>query len=134
MRATQVSAFLENRPGRLLYLLNILADAKVNLVAHNIVDASDFGIVHMLVDDPSRALDAVRAAGLTCSSTEVLQAEVPNKPGAFVNQVLKPLADAGVNIEYSYAYSSASADSAMIVLKVNDVVAGEKALAKTPAA
>jgi hypothetical protein len=128
MLVTQVSAFLENRPGRLLYLLNVLAEAEVNLVAHNIVDASDFGIVHMLVDDPKRASEAIRGAGITCTSTAVLQVEVPNKPGAFVDQVLKPLAEAGVNIEYSYAYSSTCSDQAVIVLKVDDVEAGERVL------
>lgn len=128
MRVTQVSAFLENRPGRLLYLLNILAEAQVNLIAHNIVDASDFGIVHMLVSDPQRALEAIRAAGLTCSSTTVLSLEVPDKPGAFVEQVLKPLAEAGINIEYSYAYSAPSTGKANIVIKVDDLERAEKAL------
>lgn len=129
MRVTQVSAFLENRPGRLLYLLNILAEAQVNLIAHNIVDASDFGIVHMLVSDPQRALEAIRAAGLTCSSTAVLSLEIPDKPGAFVEQVLKPLAEAGINnIEYSYAYSAPSTGKANIVIKVDDIDRGERVL------
>ena len=129
MKVTQISAFLENRPGRLLYLLNILAEAKVNLVAHNIVDASDFGIVHMLVDEPRRALEAIRAAGLTCAATTVLALAVPDQPGAFVDQVLKPLAEAGVNIEYSYAYSAPGTGKAHVVIKVDDLERGEKALA-----
>ena len=129
MRVTQVSAFLENRPGRLLYLLNILAEANVNLIAHNIVDASDFGIVHMLVSDPQRALEAIRAAGLTCSTTVVLSLGIPDKPGAFVERVLKPLAEAGINIEYSYAYSAPSTGKANIVIKIDDVEHGEKVLA-----
>ena len=59
MKVTQVSAFLENRPGRLLFLLNVLADAGVNIVAHNIVDASDF-IVHLIVKDAEQALQVLR--------------------------------------------------------------------------
>jgi len=128
MRMTQVSAFLENRPGRLLHLMNILAEAKINIIAHNIVDASDFGIVHMLVDQPQRALEVIRGAGMTCSTAEILQVIVPDEPGAFVERVLKPLAKAGVNIEYSYAYSSTCAGEARIVLKVNDLAGGERAL------
>ena len=80
MRATQVSAFLENRPGRLLHLLQVLAEANVNIIAHNIVDASDFGIVHMLVDDPQHALEVMRSANMTCSTTTVLQVNVPDEP------------------------------------------------------
>jgi hypothetical protein len=128
MRQTQVSAFLENRPGRLLYLLDVLADANINLIAHNIVDASDFGIVHVLVSEPERALQVIRDAGITCSSTTVLTVTVADEPGAFVNKVLKPLAQASVNIEYSYAYSDPSSGQARIVLKVDDNEAGERIL------
>ena len=130
MRITQVSAFLENRPGRLLRLLNVLADAEINLVAHNIVDASDFGIVHLIVDDPRRALEAMREAGITCSATTVLEVTVPDEPGAFVRDILRPLADANVNIEYSYAYSTPPTKQARIVLKVDDINRGEEALAE----
>ena len=131
MRVTkrdQVSAFLENRPGRLLYLLNVLAEAGINLTAHNIVDASDFGIVHLLLDRPIRAMEVIRDAGLTCSTTAVIEAVIPNGPGAFVEQVLKPLAAASINIEYSYAYGVPQSDEAHIVLKVDDVARGLKAL------
>lgn len=130
MRQTQVSAFLENRPGRLLHLLSVLADAKINLLAHNIVDASDFGIVHLLVDKPQEAYRAIQGAGITCATTEVLDVMVPDEPGAFAARVLKPLADAGVNIEYSYTYSAPREGTARIVLKVDDLEAGEKALAE----
>jgi hypothetical protein len=130
MKITQVSAFLENRPGRLLYLLNVLAESHVNLIAHNIVDASDFGIVHMLVNDPQKALAVMRDAGLTCSSSEVLVISIPDEPGAFVHQILEPLSQAGVNIEYSYAYAAEGTHEARIVLKLSDLAQGEKILAQ----
>ena len=129
MRTRQVSAFLENAPGRLLDLLNTLAEAGVNLIAHNIVDASDFGIVHLLVDEPERAAQVIRDAGLTCSTTTVLDVTVPDAPGAFAEQVLKPLAAARVNIEYSYTFNAPCAGQARIVLKVDDIARGEQALA-----
>jgi len=124
----QVSAFLENRPGRLLHLFDVLAGAGINLIAHNIVDAADFGIVHMLVDQPQRALQVLRDAGITCTATQVLEVTVPDEPGAFVNRILKPLAAANVNIEYSYAYSAACAGQARSVLKVDNLEKAEKAL------
>ncbi|MGQ9680964.1 MAG: amino acid-binding protein [Anaerolineae bacterium] len=131
MQVTQVSVFLENRPGRLLHLLTLLAGAKVNLIAHNIVDAGNFGIVHLLVDDPQRALEVIRGDGMTCSATKVLQVTVPDEPGAFVERVLRPLAESRVNIEYSYAYSEPGAGEARIVLKVDDLARGERALGST---
>jgi hypothetical protein len=128
MRVTQVSAFLENRPGRLLYLLNVLAKNDINLIAHNIVDASDFGIIHLIVDDPEKALATIRAEGITASSTPVLQVQVPDEPGAFVRRVLEPLAENKINIEYSYAYSAPETGKATIVIKVDDLAAGEQLL------
>ena len=130
MKITQVSVFLENRPGRLLYLLQLLADANINLIAHNIVDASDFGIIHIIVDDPEGAVATVRGAGLTCSTTPVLQVTVADEPGAFANKVLAPLAKADVNIEYSYTYRAPCAGKAVIILKLDDTEAGARALAQ----
>jgi len=131
MRIRQVSAFIENSPGRLLYLLNVLTEADVNLIAHNIVDASDFGIVRLLVDDPDRAAAVIRDSGMTCTITTVLQIAVPDRPGAFVDRVLRPLAQQGVNIEYSYTYSSPTPGQAQVVLKVDDLDRGEAALAES---
>jgi hypothetical protein len=128
MRVTQVSAFLENRPGRLLYLLNVLAEHDINLIAHNIVDASDFGIVHLIVDDADKALATIRAEGITASSTTVMRVQVPDEPGAFVRRVLQPLAENKVNIEYSYAYSAPGTGKATIVIKVDDIAAAERLL------
>ncbi len=131
MRTRQVSAFLENAPGRLLYLLNVLAEARVNLLAHNIVDASEFGIVHLLVDEPDRAIQAIRDAGMTCSMATVLDLLVPDEPGAFADRVLKPLAAAHVNIEYSYTLNAPCQGRARVVLKVDDLDRGEQALRAT---
>ena len=142
MRMTQVSAFLENRPGRLLHVLEVLAQAGVNVLAHTIVDAADFGIVHLIVADPSLAMQALRQAGIVCTSTTVLVVDVPDAPGAFVQKVLRPLAEAGVNIQYSYAFGAPINATAAakeeprprLVLKVNDLESVERALGILPAA
>ncbi len=44
MNITQISVFLENRPGRLAHLLDVLSDAGVNLRALAVADTADFGI------------------------------------------------------------------------------------------
>ena len=128
MRTQQVSAFLENRPGRLLYLFSTVAAAGINVLAHNLVDASDFGIVHLLLDNPQGGLQAIQKAGLTASSTIVLQLTVPDEPGALVTRILEPLAKAGVNIEYSYAYAERCSGEARTVFKVDDLDKAEEVL------
>jgi len=128
MRATQISVFLENRPGRLLNLLQVFARAKVNLQALSVADTSDFGIVRVIVADTEAAMRAIRAAGLTASTNEVLRAEIPDSPGGLADSVVAPLAEAGVNIEYIYAYSERAGDGAVVVLKVDDLDKAQAAL------
>lgn len=128
MRVTQISVFVENRPGRLRHVLQVVSDAGVNLRALSLADTADFGIVRMIASDTQKALNAIRAASLTAATTDVLQVVIPDVPGGLANRVIDPLADAGVNIEYAYAYSERASDQAVVVLKVDDLDKAEKAL------
>lgn len=120
MKVTQISVFLENRPGRLAHLLRVLSDSDVNLQALSVADSTDFGVVRMIVSDPETAMRALNEAGLTATTTDVLRAEIPNVPGGLAQTVVEPLAEAGVNIEYTYAYSERPSKKAVVVLKVDD--------------
>ncbi|NPV06381.1 MAG: ACT domain-containing protein [Anaerolineae bacterium] len=128
MKATQISVFLENRPGRLLQLLQVLARAEVNLEALSIADTADFGIARVIVSDPVAAMAAIQEAGLTAATTEVLRVELPDEPGALARHVVEPLAKAGVNVEYIYAYSQRVGDRAVVVLKTDDIEKAEQVL------
>ena len=121
MKATQISVFLENRPGRLRKLLKVLAGAEVNLRGLSVADTADFGIARLIVADVQQAVDTIRAAGLTVSTSDVLRVEVPDTPGALANSVIDPLADAGINVQYLYAFSERPSDTAIVVLKVDDL-------------
>ena len=125
MKVTQISVFLENRPGRLRKLLQVLASAEVNLRGLSVADTADFGIARLIVADVQPAVEAIRAAGLTVSTSQVLRVEVPDVPGALAYSVIGPLADAGINVQYLYSFNQRPADKAIVVLKVDDV---EKAL------
>ena len=128
MRVTQISVFLENRPGRLAHLLQVLAEAKVNLRALSLADTADFGIARIIVTDTPAAMAAIRHAGLTAATTEVLRVEVPDEPGALENTIVVPLAQAGVNIEYLYAHSERPLDKAEVVMKVDKLEKAEQVL------
>ncbi len=129
MNITQISVFLENRPGRLAHLLSVLSDAGVNLRALAVADTADFGIVRIVVDDVDKAISAIHAASMTAATTSVLRVEIPDTPGGLEESVIGPLSDAGVNIEYLYAYSETTETNAIVVLKVDDLVKANKALA-----
>ncbi|MDP2660806.1 MAG: amino acid-binding protein [Dehalococcoidia bacterium] len=125
----QLSVFLENRPGRLVEMLRTLEQRGINIVALSLADAPDFGIVRMIVSDARLGLEMLHQAGFTTRSTPVLQVEVPNRPGGLVDTVAEPLARANLNVEYVYAFVDGTPDHAMVVVKVRDLAAAEKALA-----
>ncbi len=121
MRRKQLTVFVENRPGRLLSLLESLSQAGIDIEATCVTDSGDFGLVRLIVTEPDRALDLLKAEGRVVSSAEVLCVPVPDRPGGLVDGVLRQLAAAGVNIEYLYDFSRRRKDWALVVLKADDI-------------
>jgi hypothetical protein len=120
---------MENRPGRLAHLLKVLSAAQINLQALSLADTADFGIARMLVSDVDAALRAIREAGLTAATTQVLRVKIKDEPGAFARMLVEPLAQANINIEYAYGYSESLSAQAVVVLKVDRLDSAERVLA-----
>jgi hypothetical protein len=126
MRLKQVSVFVENEPGRLEAILEVLEREKVSIRALSVSDTAEFGIVRMILDKPEEGLQALRQAEFTTRVDWMLSAQIPDVPGGLLNSVAKPMAKAGINIKYFYAYiGHAGEDKAMVVLKTNDIEKAE---------
>ena len=121
MKIKQVSVFLENRPGHMANMLRALDAAKVDIRALSVADTADFGIARLILSDTEKGLQALRETGFTASTTEVLRADVPDEPGGLLHEVIEPLAAAGINIEYLYAFVDQPQGKAMVVAKVSDL-------------
>jgi hypothetical protein len=130
MRMKQVSVFVENRPGRLKLLMEILNKAEINIRALSIADTADFGIVRMILSDTEQGLEAIREAGFAASTNDVLRVEVPDQPGGLLKAIAEPLSAAGINIEYVYAFADRPQEHAVVVLKVGDIDGAEKLIGR----
>ena len=51
----QISVFIENRPGRLASVAEVLGDEGIDIRAISMADAPDFGIFRLVVEDTDRA-------------------------------------------------------------------------------
>ena len=127
MSIMQISVFLENRKGRLADLTRILAEKQVNLKALSLADTQDFGMLRIIVNDPDRCLEILRANGFVVQETEVVGVEVQDKPGG-LSKILDILNKNDINIEYIYATVERKQDSAIVIFKVQQKEATEKAL------
>ena len=119
MTIEQLSVFLENKPGKLVEALEALSEAGVDLRALSLADTSDFGILRIIVDKPQKALKVLADAGYLVRSSDVIPVAVGDRPGGLAS-VLRILADADVDVEYTYAFVAHSRDNAYVILRVED--------------
>jgi hypothetical protein len=120
MKAKQVSIFLENRSGRLKSALEVLYKEEINIRALTIAESSQFGILRLIVNAPDKAIDSLKSAGFTAVLSDVIAVEVEDKPGGLY-KVLQKIAEAGLNVEYMYAFLEKKKDNAIVVFSFDDV-------------
>jgi len=119
MKVKQISIFLENKAGRLAEVTNILGKSGINIRALSLADTTDFGILRLIVNDIEKALKTLKDHGFTVGETEVLAVEVPDRPGG-LGEILKIIQDAGLNVEYMYAFVERSSDNAVIIFRFDN--------------
>ncbi len=129
MEAEQVSIFVENRPGRLMAVLEALEKRKISIKGMSVADAAEVGIVRLIVSDPAQALEELKSQGFTVRLDKVLSTEIKDVPGGLLHGVAEPLAKAGVNLHYFYAYTDQETGRVYAVIKVDDAQKAEEALA-----
>jgi hypothetical protein len=129
MAVKQISVFLENKPGRLAELTDILSDHKINIRALSLADTKDFGILRLIVDDPDKTAEKLREAECIFTVASVLAVAIPDEPGS-LSSILHLLADNDINLEYTYAFITRKVECAYMILRVEDNEATSAVLAK----
>ena len=128
MSIKQISVFVENKPGAMSAMTGVLAENNIDMRALSLAETSDFGIVRIIVDNIYSATTVLKDAGYIHSVTDVLGVAIPNVPGG-VNKVLNVLENAGINIEYMYAFlGKKEKNHAYMIFRVQDDAAATKAL------
>lgn len=116
----QISVFVENKKGRLARITDVLGHESIDLIALSIADTTNFGIMRCIVSNPDKAITVLKQNGFTASVTEVIVAEVPDKPGGLAS-ILKMLDEAGISVEYLYSFVRTPSQNALILFRVEDI-------------
>ena len=77
----QVSVFIENQPGALSEVLDILAENDINMSALSVADTADFGILRLIVSNPDEAKKILREKGYIVKLTDVIAVGIEDRPG-----------------------------------------------------
>ena len=125
MSVNQVSVFLENKPGTLNKLTEVLATNKINIRALSLAETSEFGIVRMLVNDVFEATTVLKENNFIATLAPVLAYAIADEAGD-LNKLLQHFSAAEVNIEYMYAFAGKT--RAYMIFRVNDTKKAEAIL------
>ena len=129
MRAKQLSVFIENKKGHIATLALAIKNMGIDIRAISVFDTNEFGILRLVVDDPEKALAAVREAGYAAKISEILAAELADKPGA-LHEIFALCDENDINIEYIYSFVMKSNVKPLIIMKVDRMDEAEEIFAK----
>jgi hypothetical protein len=124
--AIDITVLLDDQPGALAHLGEVLGRAGVNIEGLcAVTSGGGQAEVHVLVEDLEAALPALFKSGLAVSSEqEVVVAALEDRPGA-LGEVSRQLGDAGVNITLTYL-----ATDTRLVLAADNLAAARAAMGK----
>lgn len=115
----QLSLFIEDKTGGLARVTEILARHGINMLGFCVIDASDYGILRMIVNRPELAFDILRNHNYSVHISDVVCLKLPNVAGA-LNSALSILSQNNITLNYMYAYSSTEKGIAISVIHSND--------------
>ena len=123
MAVKQVTVFIGNKEGRIEKVTEVLKEKGINISSLSLAEAVDFGLLRLIVSEPEKAKDALKAEGLSARLSDVIAVEISNEPGS-LHDLLTTLVD--YNIEYMYVLSNA--DKASMIMKIKDYETAESVL------
>jgi len=102
----EVTAYLENKPGRLAKICSALAHEKIDIRALSVMDTADRSVLRLVTNDLEPTRRGRTSRGTEFEVAEVLPVQLENRPGTFA-RVLERLAEEHINIEYAYVSAAA---------------------------
>ena len=120
----QVTVQLENRPGVLSTISEVLGEEHVNIRGISVTETADFSVVRFIADLPDKAYNVLSSHNFTARIKNVIAVEVPDHPGG-LSAILKPFKENNINVHYLYAHLGKRHDNPIIMFRVDN---NEKAM------
>ncbi len=113
---TELTLRLQNSPGMLARVCQVIANERINIVAMNLASPL---VVRLVVDNPVHAAAILREQHYQVEERDVIYTATSNDPGALL-RITQLIADAGINVEYLYATALEGQTMASVVVGVPD--------------
>lgn len=126
-KTKQVTVWVENTPGQIARVGRALAKARINITAFAAYGTGGDGPIRLLVTSTTRAKKVLRDLDMRVTEEDVLKLTLPDKPGTLAT-VGERLAQARINVDYSYTTITRGNKKVDLVLAVSDLAGATKAL------
>ena len=132
MRITNQSGLTFVQSARSLDFTDFLASNDIDISALSLADSTDYGILRMLVSDPEKAVDVMKAAGVVAKITEALAVAIEDVPGGFA-KVVNLLSEKNLEVKYMYASVGHIHGKALMILGIDNATEAEQIISQTDA-
>jgi hypothetical protein len=116
---SEVTAHLENKPGRLAKICSALAREKVDVRAITVMEAEGPSVLRFVTTDVEVTKRVLTSLGTEYKISEVLAVDLENRTGALA-RVLERLAEEHINIDYAYASTASTQGKALGIFHTNN--------------
>lgn len=114
----QLSVELINRPGEMSRVSDLLGEERINIRALCAAPENGKSFIRLVVDNSEKAVKVLESHNYKLKIEKVIAVETPDHPGG-LNSVLKPLKEAGINVEYLYPFIGRFHTNAILILGVD---------------
>jgi len=97
----EVTAHLENKPGRLAKICSALAQEKVDLLAISVMEAEGPSVLRLVTSDLETTKKVLTSLGTEYKVAEAISVQLEGRAGSLA-KVLERLAAEHINIDYAY--------------------------------
>lgn len=124
----ELSVILKNVPGQLAEVTDICQAEGINIRGLCVAETEHLSLLRLIVDDFDAAHDVLKER-FAVGMKEVIEADVPNKPGS-LSRIAHVFSETGVNIDYAYVAVSPDGRKVTLILRVDRIHIAEQALKK----
>jgi hypothetical protein len=120
MNIKQLSVVLENTAGKLHEMTTLLYEADIDIRSIWVSEETEFSAVHVIVDKPLVAFDALKQRGYFVKMVDVFALKADDRPGGLM-RILEILKTHKLNIEYVYGFGEKSDGKAIFIFRITDI-------------
>lgn len=119
--ASQITVFVENRPGRISKIARVLGDAHIDIRAVTIADRGEYGLVNIITNDPDKTEQVLSQSEFSVSRKQVIAIIMEDKPGGLAD-VAEYLNTKDINVANAYGFILSEGKKAVLILEVDNYI------------